>query len=206
MLTPDALATLMAAPAPHAVLDVRERGAYERGHVFRSTSLPRRQLETRLPGLVTALDTPLVVLDADGTLAPLAAATATAMGYRDLRMLDGGLAAWRRAGRPLVQGVNVPSKVFGEHALHAMKTPQIAPHGLARRIERGDDLVIVDARTVEEYTRGCIPGAISVPVHPHWESFPTATQSRNSPFGTGMPPMTRTPPCVRRASFMALRR
>jgi rhodanese-related sulfurtransferase len=62
-----------------------------------------------------------------------------------------------------VQGVNVPSKVFGEQALHAMKTPQVAPHELARRIERGDDMVIVDSRTVEEYTRGCIPGAISVP-------------------------------------------
>jgi rhodanese-related sulfurtransferase len=163
MLTPDALADLMAGDTPHAVLDVRERGAYERGHVFRSTSLPRRQLETRLPGLVTAPATPIAVLDADGTLAPLAAATITAMGYEDVRVLDGGLATWRKSGRPVVQGVNVPSKVFGERALHQMKTPQIPPHELARRIERGDDMVIVDARTVEEYTRGCIPGAVSVP-------------------------------------------
>ena len=88
MLTPDALATLMAGPTPHAVLDVRERGAYERGHVFRSTSLPRRQLETRLPALVTALDTPIVLVDADGTLAPLAATTVAAMGYGDVRLLE----------------------------------------------------------------------------------------------------------------------
>jgi rhodanese-related sulfurtransferase len=163
MLTPDALAELMARDDAHAVLDVRERGAYERGHVFRTTSLPRRQLETRMPALVTAPATPIAVVDADGMLAPLAAATLATMGYSDVRVLEGGLAAWREAGRPLVQGVNVPSKVFGEHALHAMKTPQIPPHELARRIERGDDMVIVDSRTVEEYTRGCIPGAISVP-------------------------------------------
>ena len=163
MLTPDALAALMAGDTPHAVLDVRERGAYERGHIFRTTSLPRRLLETRLPGLVTAPATPIAVVDADGALAALAAETIRAMGYRDVRVLEGGLPAWRKAGRPVVQGVNVPSKVFGERALHEMKTPQIAPHDLARRIERGDDMVIVDARTVEEYTRGCIPGAISVP-------------------------------------------
>ena len=163
MLTPDALAALMAGATAHAVLDIRERGAYERGHIFRSTSLPRRQLETRMATLVTAPATPIAVIDADGTLAPLAVATLGAMGYSDVRPLEGGLAAWRKAGRPLVQGVNVPSKVFGEHALHAMKTPQIPPHELARRIERGDDMVIVDSRTVEEYTRGCIPGAISVP-------------------------------------------
>src|ERR671933_420721 len=133
MLTPDALAELMASDTPHAVLDVRERGAYERGHIFRTTSLPRRQLATRAPTLITATTTPIAVVDADGTLAPIAAATLTAMGYTDVRVLAGGLVAWRDAGRPLVQGVNVPSKVFGEHALHAMKTPQIAPHDLATR-------------------------------------------------------------------------
>ncbi len=163
MFTPDALADLMAGDAPHAVLDVRERRAYERGHVYRTTTLPRRQLEFRLPGLVTAPATPITLLDADGGLAPLAARTLHAMGYRDVRVLDGGLAAWRAAGRRVVQGLNVPSKVFGERALHEWGTPQIAPHDLMRRIERRDDMVIVDSRTYEEYHRGCIPGSISVP-------------------------------------------
>jgi len=163
MLKPDALAGLMASDTPHAVLDVRERGAFERGHVFRTTTLPRRQLEFRVPGLVTAPATPIALIDADGALAPLAATTLGAMGYRDVRVLDGGLAAWRAAGRRVVQGLNVPSKVFGERALHEWGTPQIAPHELMRRIDKRDDLVIVDSRTFEEYHRGCIPGSISVP-------------------------------------------
>ena len=41
-ISPAALAALMTSTAPHAVLDVRERGAYERGHIFRTTALPRR--------------------------------------------------------------------------------------------------------------------------------------------------------------------
>src|SRR2546428_562627 len=163
MLKPDALAGLMVSDTPHAVLDVRERGAFERGHVFRTTTLPRRQLEFRVPGLVTAPATPIALIDADGALAPLAATTLGAMGYRDVRVLDGGLAAWRAAGRRVVQGLNVPSKVFGERALHEWGTPQIAPHELMRRIDKRDDLVIVDSRTFEEYHRGCIPGSISVP-------------------------------------------
>ena len=153
----------MAGSEPHAVLDLRERAAYERGHVFRATSLPRRLLELRLPGLVPARGTPLAVYDADGALPTLARPTLEAMGYTDVRPLAGGLEAWRAAGRPVVQGLNVPSKVFGEQALHAHGTPQIAPRELQARIDRGDDLVIVDARTPEEYARGCIPGAISVP-------------------------------------------
>ena len=163
MLKPDALADLMGSQTPHAVLDVRERGAYERGHIFRTTTLPRRQLEQRVPTLVTAPATPIALVDADGALAPLAASTLAAMGYRDVRPLEGGLAAWRAAGRRVVQGLNVPSKVFGERALHEWGTPQIAPHELMRRIEARDDMVIVDSRTYEEYHRGCIPGSISVP-------------------------------------------
>src|SRR6267142_3242378 len=162
-LSPADLVTLMQSATPHAVLDLRERAAYERGHIFRSTSLPRRLLEFRLPVLVTAAATPIVLVDDDGRLAALAAPTLAALGYRDVRTLAGGLAAWRAAGLPTVQGINVPSKVFGERALHEAKTPQISAPELAARIARGVEMVIVDSRTFEEYARGCVPGAISVP-------------------------------------------
>jgi len=163
MLTPARLAALMASDAPHAVLDLRERGAYERGHVFRTTSLARRLLELRLPALVPATATPIVLCDGDGRLAGLSAPTLRELGYTNVDALAGGLAAWRAAGRPLVEGINVPSKVFGERMLHELETPEISPRELLRRLERGDDLVIVDSRTPEEYARGCVPGAISIP-------------------------------------------
>jgi rhodanese-related sulfurtransferase len=153
----------MDSPTPHAVLDIRERGAYERGHIFRSTSLPRRLLELRLPTLITAPGTPIVICDDDGRLAALAHPTLASMGYRDVRVLAGGLSGWRAAGRPIVQGVNVPSKVFGEQVLHACKTPHLTPAELEARRRAGADLVIVDSRTPEEYARSCVPGAINVP-------------------------------------------
>ena len=62
-ITSEALAALLRSSAPHAVLDVRERGAYERGHIYRTTALPRRLLELRLPALVPAPATPLVLVD-----------------------------------------------------------------------------------------------------------------------------------------------
>jgi rhodanese-related sulfurtransferase len=160
---PAALGALMSGTAPHAVLDLRERAAYERGHIYWTTSLPRRQLETRLPGLVTAPSTPIVLIDEDGSLSELARPTLAAMGYRDVRALAGGLGAWRAEKRATVQGLNVPSKVFGERALHEWKTPQVSCPDLAKRIANGDDMVIVDSRTPEEYHRGCIPGAWSMP-------------------------------------------
>src|SRR5438105_4692299 len=109
-LGPDALAALMQSPTPHAVLDLRERGAYERGHIFRTTTLPRRLLEFRLPLLVPAAATPLALVDEDGALPALAWPTLNAMGYRDVRVLDGGLAGWRAAGRPLARARRQPGR------------------------------------------------------------------------------------------------
>jgi len=163
MILPDQLASVMAGRAPHAVLDLRERAAFQKSHIFRATSLARRLLELRLPALVSCRQTPVVIYDDDGTLCGLAAPTLALMGYTDIRMLAGGLAGWREAGRPTVQGVNTSSKVFGERVLHEFGTPEITPRELERRRAAGADMVIVDARTPEEYARGCIPGAWSVP-------------------------------------------
>ena len=165
MISPEQLAALMhtGAEAPHAVLDLRERAAFERGHIFRATPLPRRLLEFRLAPLITARATPIVVYDEQGRLSALARPTLRSIGYDDVRILTGGLAAWRAAGQPVVQGLNVPSKVFGERVLHELGTPSITPDELRARMAVGADMIIVDARTPEEYVRGCIPGAWSVP-------------------------------------------
>lgn len=162
-ITAAELAALRERGDTHALLDLRERAAYERGHIFRATSLSRRLLEFRLPQLVTGQATPLVLCDGDGAIAGLAAPTLAAMGYTDVRILQGGIQGWRAAGRPVVQGINVPSKVFGEQMLHANKTPEISVRELKKRIDAGEDMVIVDSRTPEEYHRGCIPGSVSMP-------------------------------------------
>ena len=162
-ISPDQLTTVLQQRDAHALLDVRERAAFERGHIFRATPLPRRLLETRLPMLVTAPGTLVVLYDDDGRIATLAAATLGEMGYTEVFVLTGGFDAWRAAGRPVVQGLNVPSKVFGEHVLHDRKTPEVTPLELSARMAQGQDMVIVDTRTPEEYHRGCLPGAWSMP-------------------------------------------
>src|SRR5215831_9287525 len=162
-IAPSDLAVLMKSDTPHAVLDLRERGAYQKAHIFRATAVPRRLLEVKMAALVPARRTPVVICDDDSALSPLAEPTLRAMGYRDVRPLAGGLYAWRAAGHPTVQGVNTPSKVFGERVLHELRTPEIAPEALAKRIAAGEEMVIVDTRTPEEYARGCLPGAWSMP-------------------------------------------
>ena len=163
MISPAELEILMKSDTPHAVLDLLERGAYQKRHIFRATSLPRRLLEQRLPLLVPALPTPIVLCDDTGALSALAVPTLRAMGYSNVVPLAGGVDAWVAAGRSTVQGVNTPSKVFGERVLHDLHTPEVTCLELDRRMAAGEDMVIVDTRTPEEYARGCLPGAWSMP-------------------------------------------
>ncbi len=163
MISAAELATLMKSDTPHAVLDLRERGAYQKRHIFRATSLPRRHLELRLPTLVPARPTAIVIYDDTGALSALALPTLRAMGYSNVLPLGGGLDGWIGEGRPTAQGVNTPSKVFGERVLHDLHTPEVTCRELDRRMAAGEDMVIVDTRTPEEYARGCLPGAWSMP-------------------------------------------
>src|SRR5215471_3112867 len=48
---------------------------------------------------------------------------AEALGYHGVHVLRDGTAAWQRAGYTLYEGVNVPSKTFGELVENERHTP-----------------------------------------------------------------------------------
>jgi len=83
------------------ILDVREKDAYDAGHVPGAVHLPRGQLELRVN---TALPDPTVKVITCcefGKISTLAAATLRDLGYRRATALDGGMKAWSEAGYPL---------------------------------------------------------------------------------------------------------
>ncbi len=76
------------------------------GHVPGSRWLPRGYLELRVNELVPSKQTPLVVTCTDGLNAALAGATLRGLGYEDVSVLDGGVAAWRAAGLEVETGLS----------------------------------------------------------------------------------------------------
>lgn len=147
-----------------ALLDVREHGQYGEAHPFYAVPLPYSRLELDIARLVPRLATRLVLLDDGGEgLAMRAAARLEALGYADLHVLDGGAAGWKAAGHVLFAGVNVPSKTFGEMVEETYHTPHISAAELAERQARGDNLVVLDGRPVDEYRKMTIPGSICCP-------------------------------------------
>ncbi len=86
------------------VLDVREREAYEAGHVPGAKLLPRGQLELRVNDELPDPTRRIVACCEFGRISTLAAATLHTMGFQRAVALDGGMKSWREAGLPLATG------------------------------------------------------------------------------------------------------
>ncbi len=83
------------------VLDVRERDAYEAGHIPGALHLPRGQLELRVNDELPDPTQRILVCCEFGRISTLAAATLRTMGFQGAVALDGGMKAWRDAGNEL---------------------------------------------------------------------------------------------------------
>lgn len=90
-------------------------------------------------------------------------------GLTDVRLLDGGLAAWRAAGGPVVTG-DEPAPEPGNVALSPGHLPVVDPDGAEQLVASGG--LLLDARAGERFRGepnpidpqfGHIPGAVSAP-------------------------------------------
>ncbi len=86
------------------VLDVREKAAYDSGHIPGARHLPRGQLELRVNEELPDPTLRIVVACEFGKISTLAAATLRQLGFMRAAALDGGIKAWREGGFPLDQG------------------------------------------------------------------------------------------------------
>ena len=161
--TPGDIRDMLADGAEVAVIDLREELIFSQGHMLCARSLPLSRLEMRIARLVPRRTTRIVLCDDLDGLAWRAAAILERCGYDNLFVLSGGVQACGQAGLELFSGINVPSKAFGEFVEHASETPSIAADELDRLMRDGADLVVLDSRPFDEYSRMSIPTAINVP-------------------------------------------
>ena len=159
----DDLVALFRGTDEFAVLDCREEGEFVHAHLFAATNLPFSRLELTLGAAIPNRSTPIVfAADLSGSGAR-AARLATAIGYQDLRFLQGGIAAWQASGLPLFSGVNLPGKAFGEYVERNLHPPSISAVTLRTRLDDGQPTLLLDTRSPEEHAQYCLPGAIACP-------------------------------------------
>ncbi len=146
-----------------ALVDVREELTFSQNHLLWARNVPLSRLELRFARLVPRKSTRIVLCDGNDGLAERAAVILADAGYTDLCYLEGGVAAWEKAGFVTFSGVHVPSKAFGEFVEHDSKTPSVSAAELDAMMRSGTDLKVLDSRPFDEYSRISIPTGINVP-------------------------------------------
>jgi rhodanese-related sulfurtransferase len=146
-----------------ALLDLRYEAAFATGHPLFAANMAVDRIaieaEVRLP----RKDVPVVLYDDSEGLVATGAERLAALGYSNVRALDGGLKAWRTAGYEVFEDVNSYSKAFGELVESRRHTPSLSADEVAKLIADKANIAILDVRRFDEYATMNIPGSVSVP-------------------------------------------
>jgi rhodanese-related sulfurtransferase len=161
--TPAAVRCALLDKTEIGLLDVRPEGPFAEGHPLFAASFPLGRLETEVFDRLPRRSVPLVVYGDGRQDAVAAVRRLRQLGYGDVSVLAGGLDGWVAAGGELFGDVNAPSKAFGELVAATAGTPAVAPEDLGALLEANADVVVVDARRLDEYQTMNIPTATSVP-------------------------------------------
>ena len=99
-VSPQQLADLLSNPNAH-LIDVRDHNEWAGGHIEGARSVPLEQLRED-PDRELSREGVLIFICAKGSRSLTAAKLAERLGYETIYNVDGGTAAWARAGFPLV--------------------------------------------------------------------------------------------------------
>jgi len=103
-MQPRELAEKIAVGQSPAVVDVRTGFEFKPGHIPGAIHAPIWKIMLRLTSLPADKQTEMVVLCELGPRAAIAKALLGLLGYRNLKLLSGHMATWRRLGLPLEKG------------------------------------------------------------------------------------------------------
>ena len=162
-ITPSQVRTALVLRDEIALLDVRHEAAFASGHPLFAANMAADRVGLEAATRLPRKDVPVVVYDAGEGLVAQAADRLGALGYTDVRQLDGGLTAWQAAGFELFQDVNSYAKAFGELVESRRHTPSLPAQEVAALIASKANIAILDVRRFDEYATMNIPGSVSVP-------------------------------------------
>jgi len=87
------------------VIDVRERDAYEKGHIAGAVSVPLEELKRRAAEYAAQKEKEFVIYCGDGsTIGPEATRVLNEAGHPAAKNLTAGLSGWRAQGHPVASG------------------------------------------------------------------------------------------------------
>lgn len=166
---------------PPTLIDVRSDDEWATGYIKGAQHLWINDFVNHLADLPADKAAPIVVYCQSGYRGGIAAVMLNLLGYTNVRNLAGGVNAWNAAGLPL-EGVPFDFKTYMSEYVSALPEDfnGLSAADLNSEITAGDQLLLVDVRTVDEYAEGFIAGAINIPLNElaqHLDMLPDLDQN-----------------------------
>ena len=170
------------------LLDVRETAEVEKdGFIEGSVNIPVREVLANLDKL-PGLDEPIVVTCASGHRGGMTVAALKLLGYTNVRNLNGGLNAWKKANLPVVTGsmpdapAAISTPIIADQPLYDMLNGFVStlPEGfyavksdkLAEELAGSELPTIIDVRSKAEWDKdGYIEGSVNIPFNDFYASL-----------------------------------
>ncbi len=146
-----------------AVIDLRpmDQVTYYGQPLF-GTNVPADVLLDRIDRAVPRRLVRTVLLDGgDGRGAELAD-TLHAKGWTNIHALAGGFPGWISSGFES-RSFDIPGRDFSLGVQKERNTPIVTVQQLQERRDKNEDIIVIDTRTVPEYARDHVPGAVNIP-------------------------------------------
>jgi rhodanese-related sulfurtransferase len=147
-----------------AILDLRSKeDAASYGQPLFGKNLPANQLLAEIDLYVPRRAVRTVLVDGGNGKAAEFAHQLHAQGWPDIHALEGGFPAWVDSDLAAGRSFDIPGKDFSLAVEKERGTPVVTVEELEERRNKGEDIVVIDTRTVPEFTRNHVPGAINIP-------------------------------------------
>jgi molybdopterin/thiamine biosynthesis adenylyltransferase/rhodanese-related sulfurtransferase len=121
----------LAAEGGTLLVDVREAGEWEQGHIPGARHVAKSYVEQDIESVAPDREAPIVLYCAGGIRSLFAAQTLMDMGYTDVVSMSGGFQQWKSEGRPFSQPVVLSTEQKQRYSRHLL-IPEVGAEGQAR--------------------------------------------------------------------------
>lgn len=161
-----------------AIVDIRakaETGSY--GAPLFGKNIPADALLNDIALYVPRKVVRTVLVDGGDGQGEAFASQLRAQGWANIAALEGGFPAWIASDHAEGRSFDIPGKDFSLAVRAERNTPAVTVQTLAERRAAGEDVIVIDTRTVPEFTRDHVPGAVNIPAAELLLRFPDVVTS-----------------------------
>lgn len=146
-----------------AVLDIRPTEEVGYASPLFATNLPAERLDAELDRFVPRRVVRTVLVDGGDGTAEAAVTRLRQTGWTNIHVLEGGIPAWVEEGEDKLPTFDIPGVAFVTKVRDERGTPVVSAVELKALRDQGQDVIVLDTRTLGEYEKAHVPGAVGVP-------------------------------------------